>query len=199
MFEYIGNKLRASLAASPMITRPGGLAEVIDTVNGNERTKYPGCKGYRDKDGVYTGKTSDIMNLSPDASAAGIAFTDFPSDITVEQNTGRYQLITVRFRVVVWYNEDAMDYQGEVDKGGRLMQEVIDRVNAAEMPFFKKSKINLEAISADASRIWSVYSFKPDDALFLPPYRTFAIIFRMRAYLMKGCELPEIEVDQSCC
>ena len=41
MFEYIGNKLRASLAASTMITRPGGLAEVIDTLNGNERTEIP--------------------------------------------------------------------------------------------------------------------------------------------------------------
>lgn len=199
MFEYVGNKIRASLATVPLLTRAGGLAETIDTVDGNERRKYPGCKGYRDKDGVYTGKSEDIMNVSPDGSFPGIAFTDFPTDIQVEQNTSRYQFISVRFRVVVWYNEETVVHDGEADKSGALMQAVIAAVRTTEMPFFKKPKINFEAISADAGRIWSTYNFKPDDALFLPPYRTFAIIFRMRAYLMKNCPLPEIEVDESCC
>ena len=198
MLESIGNTIAAALSNLPFVSRSGGLTELVDVQNGENRQRIPGAKGYRETDGAFTGKPEDIASMAPDGSETCIAFVDVPSDIQVDETHRIYSILNVRFRVVVWFDERKIDFEGENDKPGRLTQEIINAVKGLNFTVFKKHRTTFESISVDAGRIWSAYNFKPDDALFMAPYRTFAVTFRMKAWYFPACDVPTIETKDVC-
>ena len=76
MIESIGNTIAAALSDMSYVSRAGGLTELIDVQNGENRQRIPGAKGYRETDGVFTGKPEDIASMAPDGSETCIAFVD---------------------------------------------------------------------------------------------------------------------------
>ena len=80
MLESIGNTIAAALSNLSFVSRAGGITELIDVQNGENRQRIPGAKGYRESDAVFTGKPEDIASMAPDGSETCIAFVDVPPD-----------------------------------------------------------------------------------------------------------------------
>jgi len=190
MFESIGEAVKTGLSLE-WIERLGGFVELVSVKNGEERALFPGCK-------EYSGTTwnGGYLNMSPGPETS-LAFVDSQNDITVERTTGMYRILLIRFRVVVWYDENAIEYEG--DKTGRMVQDVIDKVKAVEFVGLKSVRTIFEGLSVDPNRIWGQYNYKPDDALFMAPYRTFAVSFRMRAYQMTKICGEALQTNEVCC
>ena len=121
-----------------------------------------------------------------------IVFSEF-QEYTVNERVNLYERFTLRFRLIVWFNEAKIDYDGYA--GEKISKDLIKKVRGLNM--YKKPQINFESITADPARIWSAYSFRPDDALFMAPYRTFALTFSLRAYEMVKC-VDETVIETVC-
>lgn len=196
MFEQIGYSIQKALKDLSFVSFAGGYAELLDTTGDEERVKYPASKEF--KNGVWSG---DYESLLPDGEERCIVFTDSQTDITVSSSNARYSVLIIRFRVVVWFDERKIEFEDSDqygDKMARVMQEIINTVPGVKFPDFMKSRTVFESINADPLRIWAAYAPKPDDALFMAPYRTFAVTFRTTAWLANGCKLPTIENVNAC-
>ena len=178
MFDRLGQEIISVLEPLEYITLRGGMVELINQTDGEQRSVTPQSKVYAD--GVWTG---EYQNLSPDHSETCIVFSEFV-DYTVTERTNLYERFTLRFRLIVWFNEAKIDYDGYA--GEKISKDLIRKVRGLNL--YKKPQIHFESITADPARIWSAYSFKPDDALFMAPYRTFALTFTLRAFEMIKCE-----------
>jgi hypothetical protein len=190
MIEFIGERIKTALESLPWITRPAGLVETVDTVDGEERRRYP---WYKHLEGEG--------NMSPDAQTACLAFVDTQSEITFERTTARYRIAVARPRVVVWYDENQIEFDGDTfTLGGAMLAELTRAVEAATFAPLQNARVTVESIQTDPARIWSAYNFRADDALFMSPYRTFAVTFRLRAYEMKKapCSSGTLEVVEQC-
>ena len=80
--------------------------------------------------------------MAPDGSETCIAFVDVPSDIQVDETHRTYNILNVRFRVVVWFDERKIDFEGENDKPGRLVQEIINTVKGLNNVWKKQQLLN---------------------------------------------------------
>lgn len=187
MFDQLGQKIRAVLEPLEYISLRGGLVELINQSDGEQRSITPQCKTFVND--VWNG---DWQNLSPDHSETCIVFTEI-QDYQVNESTSRYDRFTVKFRVIVWYNESKIYYEGYV--GEKIQRDITRKIKGLNI--YKKPQISLESITADPSRIWSAYSFRPDDALFMAPYRTFALTFNLKAYEMVKC-VDETQIEEVC-
>ena len=191
MFEYIGKKIQTSLALLEYVSLAGGYTELIDAPNGGERLKRPMSRKYVD------GKPDGYVDMSPDGSESCIMFVD-GTDMSLEQHTNHYDVLLFRPRIVVWYDERKLDFTGELDTGARVTQDIISSVKSTLFPFFSRVHARFELLTVDPARIWQGYNFKPDDALFMAPYRTFAITFRLKVWQM-NCVESTIELNEICC
>ena len=187
MFDRLGQEIISVLGPLEYITLRGGLVELINQTDGEARSITPQSKVY--VDGVWNG---EYQNLSPDHSETCIVFSEFV-EYTVNERTNMYERFTLRFRLIVWFNEAKIDYDGYA--GEKISKDLIKKVRGLNM--YKKPQINFESITADPARIWSAYSFRPDDALFMAPYRTFALTFSLRAYEMVKC-VDETAINTVC-
>jgi hypothetical protein len=187
MFDRLGQEIITLLEPLEYITLRGGLVELVNQTDGENRSVTPQSKIY--VDGVWNG---DYQNLSPDHSETCIVFSEF-QDYQVEERTARYDRFNLRFRLIVWFNEAKIDYEGYA--GEKISKDLIKKVRTLNL--YKTPKINLESMTADPARIWSAYSFKPDDALFMAPYRTFALTFILKAYEMTKCD-DVTQIDTVC-
>ena len=191
MFEYIGKKIQTSLSTLDYVSLAGGYTELVDAPDGEERIKLPMCRKYVD------GKADGYVNMSPDGSESCIMFVD-GTEMSLELHTSRYDILIFRPRVVVWYDERKLGFTGELDTGARVMQDIMSKVKLASFPFFSKVSARFELLTVDSGRIWSAYNFKPDDALFMAPYRTFAVTFRLKVW-QTNCVESTIELNEICC
>ena len=187
MFDRLGQQIITLLEPLEYITLRGGLVELINQTDGDARSVTPQSKVY--VDGVWNG---EYQNLSPDHSETCIVFSEF-QEYTVNERVNLYERFTLRFRLIVWFNEAKIDYDGYA--GEKISKDLIKKVRGLNM--YKKPQINFESITADPARIWSAYSFRPDDALFMAPYRTFALTFSLRAYEMVKC-VDETAINTVC-
>ena len=178
MFERLGQEIISVLEPLEYITLRGGMVELVNQTDGESRSITPQAKLYADR--VWTG---EYQNLSPDHSETCIVFSEF-QDYTVDERTSRYERFTLKFRVIVWLNEAKFDYDGYV--GEKISKDLIKKIRTLNL--YKTPKVSLESMTADPARIWSAYSFRPDDALFMAPYRTFALTFNFKAFEMTKCE-----------
>lgn len=193
MIEYIGKKIQEALSGIEYISLAGGYAEMIEAPNKEgERARRPMCRKYTN------GVATDYVELTPDGSESCITFVDSQNDVSVETHTSRYDILIIRPRVVAWYDERKLIFEGEADTGTRIFQDVQSAIKAINFSFFAKSTIRFESVAVDPARIWGAYNFKPDDALFMAPYRTIAFTFRMKVWLT-ACKESKIELDTSCC
>ena len=193
MIEYIGKKIQPALSSIEYVSLAGGYVEMIEAPNKEgERTRRPMCRKYVD------GVPVDYVEVTPDGSDSCIMFVDMPTEPSVDLHTTRYDVLIIRPRIVIWYDEQKVIFEGEVDTGTRIFQDVQSALKEVDFSFFGKSTIRFESITVDPARIWNGYNFKPDDALFMAPYRTVAFTFRMKAWSM-NCKESKIELDKSCC
>ena len=61
MLESIGNTIAAALSNLSFVSRAGGITELIDVQNGENRQRIPGAKYYRDWE---TDRKSTRLNSS---------------------------------------------------------------------------------------------------------------------------------------
>lgn len=197
MLEYIAEQIRAqALASLTWISRPAGLVEMLQVKNGDTFTKFPAAKRYY---GV-TCEPGDYLNMSPDGNEICIAFVDSAGDVRIDQRTSHFERISAFFRVVVWYDERKIRFDGQFDKSGKMALEITEVVRTAELNTagLTGCKIGFENLTTDPAKIWGSYGFKPDDQLFMLPYRTFAVSFRMRGFLFGKCEDFSVQVQTVC-
>lgn len=197
MYEYIGEHIRAQvLAPLTWVSRPAGLVEILEVKNGEKNTKFPGAKPYY---GVNC-EPGDYLNMSPDGKETCIAFVDSSGEIRVDQHTTHFDRISAFFRVVVWYDEKKIRYDGALDISARMTQEIVNLAKSANLnnAGIGGCKVIYESLTTDPAKIWGVYGFKPDDQLFMLPYRTFAVSFRMTAFLSGACQDYSIQVQSVC-
>ena len=193
MIEYIGLQVKEKLSSLDWITHPGGYAFLVNDVDGSERVAYPATKEI--KNGVWTGKYDSML---PDSEKTCLAFVDSQNDITVELERSRYRVLVIPFRVVVWLDETKLEVQGNLPTIDTVFNAIKSAVCDADFPEFQNCRTTFQSITFDPARIWAGYTLRPDDALFLAPYRTFAITFRLRAYEMT-CATSQIESNEICC
>ncbi len=191
MIESIADQIKAGVFDNlDWITRSGGLTELVEDTSGETPVRRPWARIL--EDGVRS-----YVDVTPDGNDACIAFVDFPSDMTVETERSKYRIVVLRPRIVVWCNEDKIEYSGDLEKQGGMVTAINNLVRGLSINALSTSRIVLESMSVDAGRIWSGYNFRADDALFVAPYRTFALTFRLRGYQM-FCADPALTAIECC-
>jgi len=197
MLEYIAEQIRAQAFASlSWISRPAGLVEMLQVRNGNNFTKFPAAKPYY---GVVC-EPGDYLNMSPDGKEACIAFVDSAGDLKIEQRTSHFERFSAYFRVVVWYDEKRITVGGVMSKTAAMAFEIQNEVKQVnfDAPKLSGCKVLSEGITENPANIWGSYGFKPDDQLFMLPYRTFAVSFRLRGFLFGKCEDFSVQAQEVC-
>lgn len=198
MFEFIGEQIRTQVFDSfAWITRAGGLTEMLEVSDNGTAVRFPASKPVAGQ----PCEQGDYINLSPHGREVCIAFVDAPGDINTTERNGMWTRVDIPFRVVVWYNEDKIDYTGNLDKAARMTQDIITAVKAATFSGagVYKAKGVYTGLSTNPERIWGKYGFKSSDGLFMLPYRTFAINFSMKAFVTNCAEVDSLSKSREVC
>lgn len=193
MIEFAAERIRSGVLSSlSWATRTAGLTEMLQ-VGAN---KFPGAKPQFGTDC----EPGDYLNMSPDGREAAIAFVDSPGDVKVDRHTSNFDQVSATLRVVVWYDESKMRYEGPLDKSTRMAHEVVKLARVCDLSggAVYGSRLRFEALITDPGAIWGAYGFKADDMLFMLPYRTFAVVFKLRAFVSVGCNDYSVQVQDVC-
>lgn len=198
MFDYIGEKIRADVLANlTWISRSAGFTTPVRVEDNGRVRLFPGARPYA---GVAC-EDGDYINMGPDAGQVGIAFVDSESSLQVSRKTSKYSEIEALFRVVVWYDERKITVPGSSAMIG-LQSAIIAGVRALSFNTdgLYLTKTYFQRFDHNAGRIWSRYGIVDNDAgLFIAPYQTFAVNFRMIGRYIPECFTGEITADASAC
>ena len=197
MFDYIGEKIRTeAFSRLTWISRAGGFTEMVEVNDGGTLKRFPGAKPQYQ----MPCEPGDYLNMSPDGSEICIAFTDSAGKIQVDERHRIFDKVSAFFRVVVWYDENRIAYGGATDKAHQMAKEIIAAVRGVNMnnTGLQGCRVSFDSVDFDPAKVWAGYGFKADDALFMRPYRTFAVSFRLRALLATGCADASIQVQGVC-
>ena len=66
----------------------------------------------------------------------------------MNERTNLYERFTLRFRLIVWFNEAKIDYDGYA--GEKISKDLIKKIRTLNL--YKKPIINFESITADPAR-----------------------------------------------
>lgn len=196
MFDYIGELVRAGvLSQSPWISRCAGLAEPVPNADGGF---YPGARPYA---GQPCDAVGDYINMAPSELETCIAFVDQDSEVRQVYSTSKLYDFEVFFRVVVWFDERKVTADA-----GNLMILLQSGITAGVLavsfntPGMSRTKTFFDSVQIDPKTIWSRYQIDQEKhGLFLLPYRTLAIRFRLIGRVVPACFTGEIAADATAC
>ena len=158
MLEYIGEQIRTQVFARlTWISRAGGYTELLEANDGGTQKRFPGTKPQYQ----VPCEPGDYLNMGPDGKETCIAFVDSPGLIQVDERRSKYERVSVPFRVVVWYDDRKVRYDGPADKAGQMAKEIIAYARAATLSTTGVSgcKVSYDSIDFDPARIWGAYGF----------------------------------------
>lgn len=198
MFEYIGEQIRANVLVNlTWVSRSAGYVEPIRVQDGDKVRLMPGAKPYA---GAVC-ESGDYINMAPDAGQTCIVFVDSDEDVFVTRKTSRYSEIDARFRVVVWYDERKISISaGEILVG--MQSAIIAGVRAVSFNTegLMLTKTFFQNFQHDPERVWSRYGLHTHKkGLFVAPYKTFAVTFRMIGRFVPECFTGVITADADAC
>lgn len=195
MTDYIGEKIRdLVLSELPWISRAAGYTEPVPNADGGY---FPGARPFPGQ--PYHG-VSDYVNMAPQETETAISFVDWDGDLRrVYQNAKLYDFETF-FRVVVWFDERKIS----VDAGNVMfaMQGAIAagiRAISLNTDGLLRTKTFFDSATFDAAKVWDRYKMPEKQGLFMLPYRTFALRFRLIGRMVPGCFTGQITTDASAC
>ena len=199
MLEHIGARVRKKLEALPFVKIAGGYTEpIVRDDNGTART-FAACRPWP---GAPCEATSDYVNLSPHEGAGCIAFVDGLEEVRVVRSTSRYDEIETVFRVVVWYDQRQVLAGDNSDTARAMANEIIKAVQGTdfETAGLPHSRARFLSSTGAVNNIWSRYGMGIDDrALFVYPYRTFAVSFKFNARHIPSCFCADIITTAASC
>ena len=198
MLEHIGEQIRASvLAGLSWASRSAGYTEPVQAVDGETRRLFPGSKPI----GVVNCEAGQYINLGPDNGQTGIVFVDSISSMVVKKGRAKYSEIEVPFRVVVWYDERKIS----VPSGNVMLNIQSDIVLGIKSVTLDTdglvlTKVVFSGFEHDPAKVWGRYGIAINDVgMFIAPYSTFAINFKMIGRLIPSCFTQTITVNESAC
>lgn len=196
MTEYIAERVRQNVLVNlPWISRTAGLTEPVQSADGGT---YPGARKYN---GQTCQGEGDYINMAPEATETAIAFVDWDGDIRRVYSNSRLYDFEAYFRVVVWFDERKVT----IDAGNLMMA-----MQAAITSGIKATSLNTEGLlrtrvffdsaQLDPLQVWSRYRMEQEkQGLFLVPYRTFALRFRLLGRIVPECFTGNITADPASC
>ena len=197
MFDYIGEKIRAGVLANlPWISRAAGYTEPAAGVDSG--SVYPAAMPY---DGQPCDDAADLVNMAPQQGDTALAFVDSDYDVRVVSEGGRRrQEIETFFRVVVWYDTRKITIDaGHLATG--LQMAITAGVQAIDFNTdgLQGVRVNFYSYTDTPERIWARYRMADDRGLFMLPYRTFALTYRLTARYAPECFTGQITADADAC
>lgn len=195
MFDYIGEKIRAGvLSQNPWISRSAGLTEPVQNADGG---LYPGARPYA---GAPCEDTGDYVNMAPSETETCIAFVDQEGELKKVYTNSRLYDFEAFFRVVVWFDERKVTVDGP-SLMLSMQSAITAGVNATSFNTtgLLRTKTFFESAQFDPKSIWGRYAAPDKQGLFLLPYRTFAIRFRLIGRMVPECFTGQIEADANAC
>ena len=197
MFDYIGEKIRTNvLSTLPWVSRSAGYTEPAKAADSNKF--YPGAMPY---DGQPCTDGGDYLNMAPQEGDTALVFVDSDSDVRVIRRNTRFSEIEALFRVVVWYDTRKVTVPGDSANIG-LQMALNAGIGAVDFNAegLQGARVFYYTFSSDAKRIWSRYGMGVDsDTLFMLPYRTFAITYKLTGRFRPECFTGEITADENQC
>lgn len=196
MFDYIAEKVRAGvLAQNPWISRSAGLTEPVPNADGGF---YPGSRPYA---GQPCDAAGDYINMAPSELETCIAFVDQDSEVRRVYSNAKVYDFEAFFRVVVWFDERKV-----TASAGSLMILLQSGITAGVLAVsfntdgLLRTKTFFDSAQFDPKTIWSRYQIDQEKhGLFLLPYRTLAIRFRLIGRVVPACFTGEIAADATAC
>lgn len=196
MTEYIAERIRASvLSGLPWISRSAGLTEPARSADGGN---YPGARRYA---GDHCHGVGDYINMAPDVAETAIAFVDWDGDIRRVYSNSRLYDFDTYFRVVVWFDERKVTVDA-----GNLMFALQGAITAGILATnintegLIRTKAFFDSIQLDPVKVWSRYQIQQDkQGLFMLPYRTFAMRYRLIGRVVPECFTGSIQTDANAC
>lgn len=196
MLDYIGEKVRDSvLSGLPWVSRSAGLVDVVRSADGGN---YPGARPYV---GGPLEDVGDYVNMAPQEGETCIAFVDSDADTRRVLSHAKFFDFETFFRVVVWLDERRVS----VDIGN-MMWGLQSGITAGVLAVsfntdgMLRTKCFFDAIQHDQAEIWRRYQMGQEkQGLFLLPYRTFAIRFRLIGRMVPACFTYPITANQGAC
>jgi hypothetical protein len=196
MLDYIGERIRESVLVNlPWVSRSSGLVDAVRNADGGN---YPGAKPYF---GAPCNDVGDYVNMAPQDGESCIVFIDADSDTKKTKVHAKTYDFETFFRVVVWIDERKIN----VDLGNMMwgMQSAImSGVQAVSFNTYglTRSRVFFDSIQHDPKKIWDRYQIEQEkQGLFLLPYRTFAVRFRLIGRLIPSCFTGQISADLTAC
>jgi hypothetical protein len=196
MFDHIGQVVADALKNLDFADTVAGFCEpVTRDDNGVQRT-FPAA---RKTGNEYS--ALEYLNMSPHDGISCLIFTDSEDALNVVSLPTERRRMEVRFRVVVWYDERLV----KTDTGGDVAPAIIKAVSGLlydadfSANYWLSPKLNLYQIELTPDRIWSRYRMGADDrALFVLPYRTIAITYRLSGYWAENCDCGRVIKSAKC-
>lgn len=196
MTDYIGEKIRDSvLSGLPWISRSAGLTEPVQNADGGT---YPGARRYT---GDPCAAVGDYVNMAPQETETALAFVDWDGDIRRVYSNAKLYDFETPFRVVVWFDERKVT----VDAGNLMfaLQGAITagiRATNLNTNGLLRTRVIFDSVQLDPIQIWSRYRMGQErQGLFLLPYRTFALRFRLIGRMIPECFTGTITADANAC
>lgn len=196
MTEYIAEKIRDTvLSGLPWISRSAGLTEPVQNADGGT---YPGARTY---DGQACHGVGDYINMAPQETETAIAFVDWDGDVRRVYSNARLYDFETYFRVVVWFDEQKVT----IDAGNlmfALQGAIVTGIRASSLNTdgLLRTRVIFDALQLDPVQVWSRYRIGQEkQGLFLVPYRTFAVRFRLIGRMVPECFTGAITADANGC
>lgn len=196
MTQYIGEKVRDLVLSSlPWISRSAGLTE---PVMGADGLTYPGARpfGGQPCEGV-----GDYVNMAPQEGESALAFMDWDGDIRRVYSNSRLFDFETFFRVVVWMDGRKINISSG-DVAIAIQAAIVAGVRAASYNTdgLMRTKAMFDALQVDPAKIWARYTATgASKGIFLLPYESFAIRFRLIGRMVPECFTGTITADLDAC
>ncbi len=184
------------LSTLPWVSRSAGFTEPTKAAESDRL--YPGSMPYS---GQPCDDAGDYLNMAPQEGDTAIAFVDTESEVRTVRSNSRFSEIEALFRVVVWYDSRKVSVDGDsVSMGLQMaMNAGISAINFNTMGL-SGARVFFYTYTPDPKKIWSRYGMGSDkDGLFMLPYRTFAVAYRLTARYRAECFTGEITADADAC
>lgn len=195
MTDYIGEKIRdLVLSELPWISRAAGYTEPVRNADGGY---FPGARPFA---GQPDHGVSDYVNMAPQETETAIAFVDWDGDLRRVYQNGKVYDFETFFRVVIWFDERKIS----VDSGNVMfaMQGAITagiRATDLNTEGLLRTKTFFDSTTFDAEKVWSRYKMPEKQGLFMLPYRTFALRFRLIGRMVPQCFTGQITTNETAC
>lgn len=196
MKQYIGEKIRDSVLSSlPWISRAAGLS---DPVLGADGLTYPGARPF---DGQPCEGAGDYVNMSPQEGESVVAFVDWDGDLRRVFSTPKLFDFETFFRIVVWMDERKITVSaGDVRMAMQAAIAAGVRAASYNTDGLYRTRVFFDSLQFDPLSVWARYTAaKENQGLFMLPYQSFALRFRIIGRMVPECFTGTITADMEGC